>query len=399
MIALRRLASFGVLALGVVVWTWTYVAGSWDEPADDLASIYRAGELLEQDRADELYHHDPTHFERVAPRDPRHPFVHVPLVAVLGRAVQPLGFTTFSRIALFVDLAAFALGAALLARRYLPGLVHRPWAIGAALLALCGFEPLRYAIALGQTTPLIFLGLVVAITSRRDGLAGGALAAVAFVKLAPVVVVALFVAERRWRAVGWFVAVVAALTVVSVAAVGVDAHLAYLATVRRIAALGLAAFNNQSITGFWLRHHLPMDAMLDWRVHEVPVWLRLASTLSLLATAVACAVSVQRRRLDRDLAGAFLVLALLILPPIVWSHYHVHALIPLAILLARVEATSQRGAHLALGTAAALMMRPLAMAEKPFAPDANLFVSNGLIAAVLLAVVAGWLTARQLRSD
>jgi hypothetical protein len=65
------------------------------------------------------------------------------------------------------------------------------------------------SVFLGQVNLLVLAGLLLALAGRRDALAGGGLALATLLRGTPVAFVVLLMIQRRWRATGWFLALLA----------------------------------------------------------------------------------------------------------------------------------------------------------------------------------------------
>jgi len=116
---------------------------------------------------------------------------------------------------------------------------RRPILAGAALLVLA--VPVAYELGVGNVNGFVLAGLVLAwfLFSRgKETAAGATLAAIAVLKVTPAVLVVWLIAERRWRAVGAFVATGVALAAVSVLGAGFSPHLEYLGIARQTGAVG-----------------------------------------------------------------------------------------------------------------------------------------------------------------
>lgn len=120
----------------------------------------------------------------------------------------------------------------------------RPILMSAALLVF--LIPLVFEVPTGNVNGLL-LGMVVAVwllaRAGRDRAAGGLVAVAAAVKLTPVILLAWFVIQRRWSAVGAFVAIGLFIGVASLAGAGVQAHIDYLAVIGQTGSVGTSQFS------------------------------------------------------------------------------------------------------------------------------------------------------------
>ncbi len=379
---------WAVLLTGAALFARTYAA-RWDARFDDFESLWVAAQQLEQGEVDRLYEHHPGLFDVVSSTNPRHPFVAFPGVAFATRALLPLGFSTAGRLLLVLNALSALAGCLALARwQRLP---VTPLGAGLLLLYLSAFEPLRYAAELGQTTPLVFAAVALAVSTRSAPVAGCALAFAAAIKVTPLVFAVLFLAERRWRVLAWCAGALALACGVSVACVGASAHLAFLQTLQRVSAAGLPALNNQSLAAFGLRFGLPLRQVFNGRVYPLPPVAR-ALLAAALAGGAAGVLALYRWRGPHrryELSAALLTLVALTVTTISWSHYYLLALIPLAVLgTGCLRESALRPLSVPLGFAALLLLHPIA--QGPVDVHGNLFANAHLGAAALLFAVALW---------
>jgi len=150
------------------------------------------------------------------------PLLSPPPIAIIWR---PLAVIPES-----VAIGAWWVGAVLVAAGAMLAMLRRAPAIfGPALLA---FSPaVAWELGVANVNSFLVGGIVgVWLFARegRDREAGALIAAMAAVKVWPVVLVIWFVGQRRWRAVRWTLGVGAALALASIAVVGWGPHLEYL---------------------------------------------------------------------------------------------------------------------------------------------------------------------------
>lgn len=218
----RRAAALGALAgiaFGCIV--ASLLSLGWDPTTDggDAWTYLAAGERLNAGhRLYALVAGDRP--VRIVPPYWTVPLVAPPPIAVVWRPLALLGDNAMFFWALAVLISTIT-AVALLARSWSGiGLV----ALFAAPLALVGLS--------GNASGFILLGLIAAWTTRdRPLLVGLLIAAMAAVKLTPLLLIAWLLATQRWRAIAWSAAVGGIILGASIAGAGTDAWLAWVANV------------------------------------------------------------------------------------------------------------------------------------------------------------------------
>lgn len=173
----------------------------------------------------------------------------------------------------------------------------------------------------------------------KPGLAGFVLGLIVPLKLTPAIFILYFLWRRNWRLV--IGAALGALVIIAVTwfTVGWNGLLGFANTIlAQLQAGGVAAFNNQSISGFLL-HALTKGDVNGWETIPVPLWVTLLRYLLVLVL-VAAVVWVMRRRpeklsrpeLAEDLDLGLLIGVMLLVSPITWYHYYVWMLLPVVIV-------------------------------------------------------------------
>lgn len=148
------------------------------------------------------------------------PLLAPPPVAVVWRPLALLGDGAM------VAWTVAALVSTIIALALLPRTMLTMVAL--ALLA----APLTLVALSGNASAFVLLGLVVTWTSRsRPVVVGTLVAALAAVKLTPIVLLVWLAATRRWRAVAWTATISSVILVLSVAGASIDSWLAWLAAV------------------------------------------------------------------------------------------------------------------------------------------------------------------------
>ena len=238
-----------------------------------------------------------------------YPPTFIPLILVFG--LLPATAATWAWIGLL--LAAFGVGTALL-----PVTRRTRWLV--VLLAAQSW-PFVYAIKLGQVGPLLFL--LFAIGWRwldRPGVLGAAGALGAAIKLQPGLVLAWALLTRRWAAVAVGAAVLAVLALAATLLAGTQAWADFALLVGRVSDPITTAHN---VTPGAIAYQLGMSrdaaSLVQW------------GTMALVVGAVVLAAL----RLSAAPSYLVAVVASQLLSPILWDHYAMLLLLPVAWLVQR----------------------------------------------------------------
>ena len=295
-----------------------------------------------------------------APGRPLHPNLNPPFATVLLAPLGTLDYYTAFMIWTLLGLTAGVLGAYLVGRQVGwggrepgdtgPGTAgpngsrpkgSDPFTAGLlwALLLLVYF-PTFSALHFGQWTLVPFFFLVLAWLAwrrGRGGTAGALLGGLAAIKLFFGAFFLLFLARRRWRAAGAFVAAWIFCTALSAAVVGLDTLLAYPSVVSMADWHG--ASWNASFLGFFSRL-LGGGGVEDPLIRAPILTPVLAGGLSLLALASLFLLpgegeESEERKEAHDLVFALTIPVMLLASPFGWMYYFPFLLITLAVLWQR----------------------------------------------------------------
>ena len=244
-------------------------------------------------------------------------FAYPPFAAWLLAPLHPLGGSTAGFIWTVLSLGMVALALWLLDLG--------DWRCYALALV---FPFTRSSIHLGTIEPLLLL-LVAAAWRWRDAAwhTAGALSAAIVLKLFLWPLPIWLAVTRRMRAAAIAVILTVALAAVSWAAIGFAGLGDFPGVVRRLA--NDESTSSYSVVALGVRAHLPLVVA---RIISVLV------TLALIAAAAWVARDERRAPRDRDVATLTIVLAAaLAASPIVWVHYFLLLLVPLALARPRLS--------------------------------------------------------------
>ncbi len=331
-IGLIALGALGVLQLLLIlrVSPWVWHDFTQDHIAIQEALAGRNPYEPQNARIAELFNMPP-------PRGPAYSF-HPPTTLPFFLPLAPLPYRAAFVVWDLMNLAC------------LWGLVHltargigrppRPLVSGALALGLVAVWPIRENFVEGQLNIPVAAGLVAwwyCLRSGRPLLAGLALSAAVALKPLAGLFILYALWRREWRMLGAAAAGLAAFIIVGLALARFDGLMLYVTTAYPLhAALWPGFPDNASPQGLFTRLFGPNP----WRR---PVWPepQLSSALTLLTWAVLVGLLLHRlgpRRPSRerfDLEFAALGATMLLVTPIVWPHYYVVLVAPLAILARR----------------------------------------------------------------
>jgi hypothetical protein len=317
-----------------------------DAPMYDLSPLYVAGSLVsDATLRSHLYAQDAQELNRVGAGPFRQraaalgieetptAFVYLPVFAVPARALAALSWPRARRVLLVLSATGFFAGLALLA--WVRRGDWKIWLPPLALAALLLHTPLAYASWLGQLTALVvavFAAALACLATGRDRAAGLLLGSVAALKLTPLVFAPLLWLAGRRSAALWTLVGALALLALSLVAPGGPALLVDWLEGPLAWGGGVAAWNNQSLSGLILRVGLPAQALFQWTARQIPAWLaalQIGFSLVLLVLAVRALRHPGRgARGAREWAHRAVALGALlsaVAAPLAWSHYLLYA--------------------------------------------------------------------------
>lgn len=306
--ALRRAVGFAVGVVAGIWCVWTYVdklhnAITADQPPHDLAVFLRAGSQVVHGVSPYAFRADET-------------YAYPPLLAFIAAPFHSLGAGAATFGWLILSIAAIGLA--------LWWLGLRDWRCYALALL---FRPTQSALDLGTVAPLLLLS-VGALWRWRDtvGAAGVAAGAGVALKLFLWPLIAWLALTSRVRTAIAAVAGTLTLVLIPWAAIGFAGIGDYPGLLRHLSRDEASA--SYSVVALVVRAHLPQG---------VGLVASLVVAVALLATAAWVARDERMTRLDRDVATLILALAAaLAASPIVWIHYFVLLLVPLALARPRL---------------------------------------------------------------
>jgi hypothetical protein len=261
-----------------------------------------------------------------------------PLQTVL---MSPLGLLSYSQAFAAWWLFSFScgIGAALLL--WLDKGTKTPAALLNMLLLLLAYYPTLLNLFIAQFGLILLLLCSagwVALRRSHDRLAGLALGLAFSLKLFPGFFVILLVAQRRWRALAWFIGIFIACGIFAGLIAGFDSYRGYLGALREIKVSWYNPIWNASAMGFLSRI---FGGTEDMPLADLP---RLAHVLHYSLGAALVLANFWLARRDKtsperlDLAFALSIVSMLLLSPSAWAYYFPLLLLPFLILWRRLGA-------------------------------------------------------------
>lgn len=269
--------------------------------------------------------------------------------------------------------------------------------------------PLHNSLREGNTTHFILLLLVLGLwvlRGNRDFAAGLVFGAAALIKLPLLLLGVYFFARGRWRVAAGGAVVCGVAAALSVLVLGWDLHVFwYEHSIKPFAETPLAAFNVQSVQGFFARLQHGGRFLEDWTPHALHPAVRVASKLAamllLLGAAVVMGWPRSRRRghlipVGRDamieLEACIVLMLAMMVSTVSWSHYYLWLLLPAALLIGgKPPVLASRGLRVAGWVALIGALPPVIIVHSgnPLVGKAYgcLAVSHYLLSAALLLVV------------
>jgi alpha-1,2-mannosyltransferase len=240
-----------------------------------------------------------------------------------------------------VGVASLCLSIAIIVREL--GFSLAPWSVLPMVALGLTCHPLRHQIQQGQWNTQLLLAITAAwVAGRRDQSrwAGFWIGLAATVKVFPILFLAYFAVRRNWRALASGVLSIAALTLLSVAVLGLDAYRDYITRVLPTLASFRSWWLNVSLTSFWLKNfavgadHYGMYAS---PVVRMPLFAYTGIALSLAAILGTWVVTINGSRVKPsrqrvDVSFSLTVVGMLLATPVCWDHYLVLLALPLMLI-------------------------------------------------------------------
>lgn len=278
------------------------------------------------------------------------PYLYPPLLAVIITPLTALPYHIAAAVWLALSTAALVGALALL-----KSLVEtRDRAFPFIVAAVFVFPPVNHTLELGQINHFLLLLIAGAVMAPRTPVAGALIGIAAAIKVFPAAIGGLFVATRNFRAIAALILAGTAVTGASIAAP--TSHRAlreWIHVLPQINEQRLITPNNQSVSAVFARLLSPhrfegFTSGPDARWIELepvvqaprlaPIAAVVAASLIIVVTALAIIRSRTAKGAPARAAHTGVIIAaLLMVMPVVWDHYYVLLLVPLAALYGRAS--------------------------------------------------------------
>lgn len=326
----RRTALLAVFALGALAHLATMIQFAFTRSGPDFWILFKGAR--EWARGGSLYDLDAVmtnHFGHVFKVPPFYGMLFLPWVFQDGMQIL-----FFHRVLNVLLLALTALA------------WYRMWGLrllapaGLGFLVILNFRPLADTIAFGQIDLALLCILTLALwalRNERDMLAGVLVALGTLFKIYPLLLLALFVVKRQWRALGGFALGMLLFNGAAVAVMGWDMHRIYLTQVFPNIGGTTAWVENQTVSGVLSRLvATPTEAaILENRLISL-LGLGISGLLGLISCVLVSAPVPRRSTAYALHYGLFLLLMVLVVPA-AWMHYETLLVVPFGALLLHAQ--------------------------------------------------------------
>jgi hypothetical protein len=330
------------------------VVDNWYSHGDDFAPLYVAAQLAVDNKVAFLYDHHPDLFHVVPPGEFEktahkigfkgflHPYVHLPIAALFLRPILGVPYRSMTKILLLINFLSVITALYLILRLVGKG-SNLGW-ISIAIVAMAYFFPLRYGLWLGQTSPLIFLGLTAVYYFAHAGYpktSGCILGGIISLKITPALFLVYFLIKRKWVVFISSTVTVVIIGVCSIYLAGWESNVIFSKNIFRLSGLSLASWNNQSLDGSLLRCSVDASYIYSWQLLELPFKMKVVSYAAIVSMLVIWLVNLcyptgVKEEHQNLIKFSLTSVLLVILPPISWSHYLLFLVFPYITLLAIV---------------------------------------------------------------
>lgn len=352
--AMQTVAPGLLMLFGWAIWALIICWGNWPP---DLSALYFAAHFFAEGNYAEVYASPAQFFGNDYPEswtaavaaygyadEVTFPYIYPPLwAALLSPLVQFMGPQTFFNGVYVWHLTMMALMPWLAYRLLRPAIGFSLYAVLSVALLSTSLISIQALFHNQQQITVAFLVLFAfeRVSRGHQTVGGIALGVAAAMKLSPILLLLLFVAERKWRATGATLATVAALATLSFALAGPDLHWIFRQKLEllsdRLAIVNVNISARSAIFQLWefVNGRKMPSASVDMITLSGPAWLNVAQSILLTGSLGAIFWLSRNVAPERRLRNRFaaVVLVVTVCGPLAWGHHYV---LPLAMLPALV---------------------------------------------------------------
>lgn len=272
------------------------------------------------------------------------------------------------------------------------------WRLWLMLAILTINDPLEYSLDIGNSTHFIMVGILISLwwlKQGRDWLAGILLGFSGLIKLSFTPSFAYFFIRQKWQVVAGGLLVAGLAVVLSLLLIPLPLNIEWLEkAVLSTGGNSIAAYNNQSLSGFLARHLIPASDVFSW--NSLPsdsgfsMTLRVLNALFFLPIVAIILVGWKTSRTTMDSILEFLIVLVcsILTSPVSWTHYYMLLLIPVALYIKELTLETHKfWLNLLFGCSLALLSIPTSIILRLFElTDQRIILSIHFIGGVLLYV-------------
>lgn len=341
---LLKTHDFAIAALIVAAWTASVVAAHWGQWSIDMSAIYLAGYFAASGEYDMIYAAPPGFF---APGEPVRwgevlagyqeagdravPFIYPPIwafvAAPLAGNTDPQTFFDLTRIFTIVAFGASILVAWRLMRP--AGLSATAFAVISIIVASLTV-PFQFSASLNQLQTVVILLILCSFErylAGRGTAAGICLGLAGAIKISPILLVVIFIADREWRPAAIAIGTAAGVALLSLVIAGPTLHWTFLENARQITALVPLTGYNMTFETFVHDFFVPLSdhpislfPPLGVDAPGVALAGKLLMPLALISALLATRGLARNTRLRMRLI--LIYTAVVWFGPVAWMHYY-----------------------------------------------------------------------------
>ena len=369
----------GAVAL-LVIWTGAVAYAHWDMWSIDMSALYMAGRFAALGEWTQVYNAPPDFFSKEIPDrwaaeltalgfegEFPVPYVYPPLWALLlapfAGATDPMTFFNITRIPM---LAAYS-GSIFVAWRLMqPAGVRAVYFVIVGILISSITVPFLFSASLNQPQFLVIFLILLAFeryAAGKPATAGAILGLAAALKVSPIFLVLIFLADRNWRATATCFGTAGGIAALSFLVAGPDLHWAFLDKVREVDGLVPLIGFNMNYETFMYDFFVPLQDYDISRNKLLGIDTPAVTAAGKVAMILALAAALYwTRTLPREVRLRVRVIAVYTISvwfgPLAWMHYYT---LPLLLAPGLVGVWSLRHVTLMTGLLTIGFSKPLMM--------------------------------------